>query len=386
MQYLNLIPIALIAAATGLWSRDAVAQTRPANPPEATGSPLTPWRFPDRDAVNAGTVSIITAPAGGAKSVFAADMARVLDEKDKLRILPVLGKGPVQNVIDVLYLRSIDMGLVTTDVPEFYKIEYGAPNITDRLRYIMKLYNDEIHIIAPSEIKTVFDLEGKRIEAPKDVGLYSAKAIFSRLKINVSFDTAYLNDDTGALQQVVDGKADAWIVGTGKVMPIARNLKNENRRLHLVTIPYDKRLQDLYVPSEFSSDEYPNLIPPGEKVETVAASVLLVVLNFPEKTERYQRVAKFVDALFSRIDEFSKPPRHPKWKEASITAIVPGWQRFKAAQDWLDRWHEQNDAAKRASLAKFKDFMAHEGRSNLSEEELAKLFAQFLEWERRTKN
>jgi hypothetical protein len=59
-------------------------------------TPLTTrWTFPNPDAVNAGTVTIITAPAGGAKSVFAADMARVLDEKDKLRILPILGKGPV---------------------------------------------------------------------------------------------------------------------------------------------------------------------------------------------------------------------------------------------------------------------------------------------------
>ena len=137
--------------------------------------------------------------------------------------------------------------------------------------------------------------------------------------------------------------------------------RNENRRLHLVSIPYDKRLRDLYVPLDFSSDEYPNLIAAGETVETVAASVLLVALNLPEKTERYQKVAKFVDALFSRIDEFSKPPRQPKWKEASITAIVPGWQRFKAAQDWLDRWHEQNEAARKRSPAKFKDFLAHEG-------------------------
>ena len=77
--------------------------------------------------------------------------------------------------------------------------------------------------------------------------------------------------------------------GPGKVMPIARNLKNENRRLHLVSIPYDKRLRDLYVPSDFSSDELPNLIAAGETVETVAASVLLVALNFPEKTERSQK-------------------------------------------------------------------------------------------------
>jgi len=66
----------------------------------------TPWAFPDRDTVNADTVTIITAPAGGAKSVFAVDMARVLDEKDKQLALPVLGKGPVQNVIDLL-IRAI---------------------------------------------------------------------------------------------------------------------------------------------------------------------------------------------------------------------------------------------------------------------------------------
>jgi TRAP-type uncharacterized transport system substrate-binding protein len=389
MRYL--ITIALVAATASLCAHQGAAQTAAA-PPPATGAqpvftPLTQqWTLPDRNAINAGTVTIITAPAGGAKSVFAADMARVLDEKDTLRILPVLGKGPVQNVLDVLYLRTIDMGLVAADVPEFYKLQYGT-DITDRLRYIMKLYNDEIHIIAPAEIKTVFDLEGKRIEAPKDVGLYSAKAIFSRLKINVTYDSTHLNDDTGALQEVIDGKADAWIVGTAKVMPIARNLKNENRRLHLVSIPYDKRLQDLYLPAEFTADEYPNLIPPGETIETVAASILLVAFNWPEKTERYQKVEKFVDALFSRIGEFAKPPRHPKWREASITAVIPGWQRFKAAQDWLDRWHtQQAEASSPPQLTKFKDFMAQQGRTNLSQEELAKLYAQFLEWNRRVKN
>jgi TRAP-type uncharacterized transport system substrate-binding protein len=397
----QLIRLALAAAAVILSVHEAAAQTAPAAPPpqqaprqQPVFAPLTNrWTFPDADAVNAGTVTIITAPAGGAKSVFAADMARVLDEQDKLRVLPVLGKGPVQNVIDLLYLKSIDMGLVATDVPEFYKIQYGT-DITDRLRYIMKLYNDEIHIIAPKEIKTVFDLEGKRIEAPKDVGLYSAKAIFSRLKINVTFDTTYLNDDTGALQQVIDGKADAWIVGTAKVMPIARNLKNEDHRLHLVSIPYDKRLQDLYLPSEFTSDEYPNLIPAGEKVDTVAAGILLASFNWPEKTDRYQKVAKFVDALFSKIGEFSKPPRHPKWKEASITAVVPGWQRFKPAQNWLDHWRAQQtaDAAQqikaddRASFAKFKEFMAQQGRADLPQEDLVKLYAQFQEWNRRSRN
>src|SRR5262249_6170158 len=114
-----------------------------------------------------------------------------------------------------------------------------------------------------------------------------------------------------------------------------RNIKNEDRALHLIPVPYDQRLRDLYLPTTLSADEYPNLLPPGEKVETVAISMLLVSFDWPQNSERYEKVARFTNAFFSKIDEFMKPPRHPKWQEASIAATIPGWQRFKAADDWL---------------------------------------------------
>src|SRR6266487_5949246 len=69
--------------------------------PAAPASDST-WTIPNREKVNAGTVTIITAPAGGATSIFGSDMARVLDNDDNVRVLPVLGKGPVRNVIDIL--------------------------------------------------------------------------------------------------------------------------------------------------------------------------------------------------------------------------------------------------------------------------------------------
>jgi len=50
--------------------------------------------------------------------------------------------------------------------------------------------------------------------APKDVGFYAAKSIFSRLNIKSTFEVQ--TDDTLALQKVVNGEADAWIVSTGK--------------------------------------------------------------------------------------------------------------------------------------------------------------------------
>ena len=250
-----------------------------------------------------------------------------------------------------------------SDVPEFYKLQYNLRDIGSRLRYIAKLYDNEIHIVARTSIKTVFDLADKKVMAPEDVGFYAAKSIFSRLDIKCAFDVQ--TDDTLALQKVVNGEADAWIVSTGKVMPIARNLKNDDGRLHLVSIPYDTGVQDIYLPSTFSSDEYPNLIPKGQKVETLAASTLLI--TWPENGDRYRRVAKFVDAFFSKIDEFDKPPRHPKWREASIPATIPGWQRFKAAQDWLDLHQRSAASTGAAESEEFKQFLSQTSRGKFSD-------------------
>src|ERR1700760_1439260 len=164
--------------------------------PDGMPSPDDTWKMPNRDSMNANTVSVITAPAGGTTSVFGSDMARALDDAN-IRVLPILGKGPVHNVVDILNLKAVDMGMVTSDVPEFYRLQYKIPDITSQLRYIAKLYNNEIHVVAPSSVKSIFDLAGKRIVASTDVGYYAAKVIFSRLNINVTFD--YWTDDARAV-------------------------------------------------------------------------------------------------------------------------------------------------------------------------------------------
>ena len=60
--------------------------------------------------------------------------------------------------------------------------------------------------------------------------------------MHVTYD--YWTDDARAIQKIIDGEADAYITSTGKVFPLGRAIKNEDRRLHLVPIPYERRLQD----------------------------------------------------------------------------------------------------------------------------------------------
>jgi hypothetical protein len=55
------------------------------------------------------------------------------------------------------------------------------------------------------------------------------------------------------------------------------------------------------------------------------------------QSNRYQRVARFVDRLFSRIDKLQTPGFDPKWSSVNLAATVPGLVRFRPAQEWLDR-------------------------------------------------
>ena len=291
--------------------------------------------LPERDLLNAGTVTVITAPIGGPMSIMGSDMASVLDDGDKLRVLPILGKGSVQNLVDILRLKNIDMGFVTSDALEFAKTEYNIPDIPKRVRYIARLFHNDIHIVARKEIRSLQDLQGKRIFAERSIGFPAARIIFRRMGIEADIDTQ--TDPDGGLQKLLSGERDAWIASVSKGAPVIKNIKNEAGKFHLLEIPYAKPLQDIYLPSSFSSEEYPNLVAKDTKVYALAVPTVLMVYNWPPESERYRRVARFVDALFGKIGQLQQPPRHPKWKDTGLSVNVAGLERFKPAQDWLDK-------------------------------------------------
>lgn len=102
-------------------------------------------------------------------------------------------------------------------------------------------------------------------------------------------------------------------------------------------VPYESKFEDYYLPAALDAADYPNLIKPGDRVATIAVPTALVAFNWPANTNRFQRVARFVDHLFSRIDKLQGPGFDAKWKSINLGATVPGLSRFPAAQAWLDR-------------------------------------------------
>jgi uncharacterized protein len=329
-------------------------------------------KLPSPEKANGGTVTVITAPVGGAFAAMGSDMVRVLDDGDNLRVLPIIGKGSVQNLVDIMVLRSVDMGFVVSDALEFVRTEYNVPDIEKRVAYIVKLFNNDLHIIARRDVRTIRDLAGKKIMSERNLGYFTVRTVFDRL--NIAADVDFKTDDAGGLQKFLSGGADAWIVSAGKVAPIIRNIQNTEGRFHFVSVPYEKSLNAIYLPSVLTSAEYPNLVAPGQDVDTIASSTLLMVYNWPPGTERYNRVAKFVDALFSKIEQFREPSRHPKWRDTNLSASVAGWQRFKPAEDWLSQHRAPNDATTQQ--------VENPSTADTNRTEEDALFTQFLKWQK----
>jgi uncharacterized protein len=320
---------------------------------------------------------------------MAFDMAQVLNDSDILRILPIAGVGGPQNIRDVRYLRGVDIGLTQTSILNSYRRSNEQQgHFDDKIVYIAKLFNEEVHLVARSNITSIAQLKGLKvnIDTRGSGTFYTMRDLFKTLGIEIEEVSM---SQPEALEKVKSGEIAATALIAGKPVTSILNLTRDDG-LHFVSIPYTKEFNQLngdFLPATLSHNDYPELVASGE-VDTVAVGDVLIAYNWPKtNTDRYRRVERFVNAFFPKIAEFRKPPHHPKWREVNIAATLPGWNRFDAAQAWLDNLRaQQNSADEQTSLARFRDFMAQQGHPDLSQDELTKLYAQFQEWSRRVKN
>ena len=284
-------------------------------------------------AMNAWTVGIAGGLLEGAPIRLAAEIARVVDDGPNLHVLPVVTRGATENVNSLLYLRGIDAAIINSDALEEYKSQ--VPDIQQRLAYILNLFPSELQIFVRPEIQSLNDLAGKKVNfnTQGTAAAYSGPLIFSRIGLEV--DKTFIPHQV-ALEQMRKGEMAAVVFITSK--PVDAFVRGRwEPGFKFLPIPYDSKFEDYYLPATLDATDYPSLIKPGERVTTIAVPTALVAFNFPAKSNRFQRIARFVDHLFSRIDKLQQPGFDPKWKSINLAATVPGLARFPAAQAWLER-------------------------------------------------
>lgn len=322
--------------------------------------------------MNANTVSIISGTSGGTYFRMASDLAFALDDGENLRVLPILGKGAGQNAYDIRFLKGVDLGFVRSDTLEQLRADNRLSQIDRRIAYIARLFNDELHVIAGRDITDISQLAGKKVsfDVAGSGSDYTGRKMFSGLGIAVE---AVNLDQPSALAELKQGQLAAVVSVAAKPVAIVAGFNPGEEGFHLLNVPRPDNLADQYFPATITHADYPRLLPDGASVKTLAVGTILGVYNWPRGTERYTRIAHFVDVFFSNFDKLLEPQRHPKWKEVNLFAEVPGWQRFPAAEEWISR-HSTPVPPSAAATA------AAPGDHDAKEDEL---YLEFLRWRRR---
>jgi uncharacterized protein len=335
---------------------------------------------------NTWTVGVAGGQLSGTYMTLADELAEVLDDGDNLRVIPIVTYGAASNLDDLLYLRGVDVAMAQSDVFEYFRTQRKTLNLENRIHYIIRLPVSEMHVLAGTDIKSIEDLRGKKVSfgPAGSASSLTGTIVFQRLGVKVEH---VLLDNATALQRLKSGEIAALVRVIGKPVGFFAQIP-ANSGLHLVSIPFSETFTDHYTLGEFTSQEYPTLVPQGEKIDTIAVPAVLAVFNWPKNTDRYRRVQRFTEALFTKWDKFMEPHRHPKWRDVNLAATVPGWTRWSVAEEMLSRMQKDPKVAelqqKDPRAGEFWSFLKHQSPAlmNLTQEQRQALYYEFLQWQK----
>lgn len=286
--------------------------------------------------INSATIGLAAGLPEGAPLRFATELARVVDDGTNMRVLPIVTRGPFENVYDLLYLRGVDAAIVNGDVLEHFKKDSKIASIGKRIHYLTHLFPSEVHVFVRPEIKSLEDLAGKPVNfnTHGTAAAYSGPIIFERLGIKVA--AQFVPHPVAMADMAKSDKFAAVVFVSAKPLdPFVRRKWPEGFRF--LPVPLTEKLEEYYLPAQLEAADYPDLIADGQSIQTISVPAVLAIYAWPQRSERHQRVVRFIDYLFERLPRLQKEAGyHAKWRELNLGATVPGWQRFAAMQTKLD--------------------------------------------------
>ncbi len=251
-----------------------------------------------------------------------AKLASQLDHENHLRILPVLGSGGVQALTDLMQIPNVDAAIVASDTLAYALAQNLIPE-SKSVSYIAKLAPLDVVLIAKTELKNVTALAGKRIATgpAQSAGFATGEILFGALEIQFM---RVPQQGELALAALLSGQADAaLILGTS-----FQKSAMSDGRFHILDVPMPPTLNEVYQPAILNAEILPGLIAKGKTVESVSASLILAVQNWP-------RVSSHSSAL--KIFETELYKSQTVGISENLAASVLGWNRHITAQDLLNK-------------------------------------------------
>jgi hypothetical protein len=282
-------------------------------------------------ASQAGKLRAVTS-ADGAHAAILADLNAILPTE--MPVETVSSQGPILK--DLLTLPDVDLTIVSS-----LSLSRGS-DMSDRLVYLTKLFTEELHAVSTSDVDRLEDLEGKPVflGPPGSDAEAAAEALLAARGIKVAPAPGTFSE---ALQGLREKRVAAvFVLAPKPFAPLAELSAADGVRL----LPLGHRASDeVFYPSTFAAADYPNLIPAGDVVETVAMDAVLVAPRWRESSPRQKELSAFTRRVFEELPALLEPGRHPKWKETNLAAAIESPRRLRSAQEWITaKLKEQHQA------------------------------------------
>jgi TRAP-type uncharacterized transport system substrate-binding protein len=338
---------------------------------------------PARPSDPASGLDLLGVEIGGSNGItvrLGEDLANLMDDGSTRRMVPMVGRGGLQNIADLLEGRAVDMALLQLDVLEYARSQKLFPDIENKLTYITKLNYVEFHLLARSSTTSVADLGGQIVNVGPMFGDTSVTASQLFRLLNVTLLPG--NDEPGvAIEKLRRGEIGAVAFVGGKPAPLLRMA--DAAGLHLVPIPLTAEVVATYIPTRLNAGDYPGLVAGDAPVDTIAVGTGLFVRPVAPGSEEYRKLAGVVDTFFTQFQTLLAPGHHGKWAEVNLSSQIPGWQRFAPADEWLKR--NASTAYGQDLRMIFMRFLDEReksaGAQQMSQQQRDALFDQFRRWQ-----
>jgi NMT1-like family len=308
---------------------------------------------PEPQAVAPKEFAVLADPGDARASRMARDFAAVMAASGSPG-RAIAGSTSPNGLGKVLKTEMADFAIVALD--SLVSSAKGDAEWMNRSPFVARLAPETLAVIAPRDIKSINDLQGKTVSFGDLDGATSTsgRMLFSRLGVTATQTNAPLPE---ALDQLSAGKVDAVVVLGAAESPVLKDFGSDGR-FHIVAVPWSPTLEPVYAPARIDAADRPNLVSQTEPVDTVGEPMALIALDAAPGSPRAEALGRVARAFFDNYDGFLADDRDPHWREVNLAADASWptgpWPRLGAAQAWLDAKKSSADGSLEAFRASAK--------------------------------
>jgi uncharacterized protein len=268
-------------------------------------------------------MGIVTGNVTGTYIKIGEDIKKIV-EPSGIALQVIESAGSIQNVFDVRKKRGVQLGIVQSDVLEYIRDisdDHELKAIAAKLAAVYPLYREEVHILGDLSLKTLQDLDGKRVAiGPERSGTYlTAKTIFFQTGIKPSQEV-FLGGKQ-ALESLRKGEIDAMFYVAGAPATLFSENTTVDDKFQLIGL--DDKALDSYLTTVIPAGTYK-----WQETDVKTVAVKAVLITFSYAGEQCQNVAK-VAKIIRENKEWLDANGHPKWREVNLDEKLPKWPQYE---------------------------------------------------------